>query len=433
MTCKALLALSFLGSLCVVGCGGSGSGGGSTPPQNPTVTAVSVSCTPTSIQTGQTSQCSATVSGTGSYSSAVTWAATDGTITSAGVFMPSAAGTAAITATSTEAMQSGSATVTVTAPPTITSVGVSCTPTTVSEGQTSQCTATVQGTGNFDPTVTWAANPSSIGTVNSAGVFTATSAGTATITATSTQDSTKSGSGSVAVTSPNPLQHGALVASPSLYASGLSANMTISIWIPDPDLDTNSVTAYETNKSGVPISSKGVLNDAGKNGDATAGDKIFTLQFAVNDASPATHYYAVSYKSLSTGAIYSTEVDTTTSVPTVSVSDSSSYSQNIEDSMNRLINAVSSYQAMLPTPSTKMNQTALVSYISAMVSVMGNIQQLSSYDSINPLASHVYMNGEQPTVTPLSTQSSSFWSFLASFVGLGDIVQTGTRFFNLHS
>ena len=63
-----------------------GGGGQETVP--PTITSVSVSCTPSDIQTGQTSQCSATVSGSGSYNSSVTWSATNGTITRAGVFTP---------------------------------------------------------------------------------------------------------------------------------------------------------------------------------------------------------------------------------------------------------------------------------------------------------------------------------------------------------
>lgn len=117
-----LLLYSLL-SLILAGCGGAGGGGTTPPPQSPAITSVSASCNPASIQTNQTSQCSATVSETGSYSSAVTWSATDGTITSAGVFTPSAAGTATITATSTaDSTKSGSATVTVTIPSAITSV-----------------------------------------------------------------------------------------------------------------------------------------------------------------------------------------------------------------------------------------------------------------------------------------------------------------------
>ena len=202
MTCKTLLALSLLGSLCVAGCGGSSSGG-STTTASPTITSVSVSCTPTSIQTGQTSQCSATVSGTGSYSSGVTWSATDGTTTTAGVFTPSAAGTATITATSTEdSTKSGSATVTVTVPVTITSVSVACSPASILTTQTSTCTPTVTGTGSFSSSVSWSVSPTSMGSVSGSGVFSPSGAGTATITATSTQDATKSGSATVSVSVP---------------------------------------------------------------------------------------------------------------------------------------------------------------------------------------------------------------------------------------
>jgi hypothetical protein len=194
MTRKALFVLSFFGFLFEIGCGGSIS---FTSSESPTVTSVSVSCTPTSILTGQTSQCSATVSGTGNYSSGVTWSATDGTVTAGGVFTSSGAGTATITATSTQdSTKSGSAPVGVTGPSTITSVSVLCSPATILTTQTSTCTATLQGTGAFSSAVTWAATD---GTINSSGVFTPTAAGSATITATSTQDSTKSGSAPVTV------------------------------------------------------------------------------------------------------------------------------------------------------------------------------------------------------------------------------------------
>ena len=87
MTCKTSLALSFLGSLWVVGCGGSGNGGGGTPPPaSSTITPVSASCNPTSLPAGQTSQtssCSASVQGTGSCFSIVTLSATDGAISTA--------------------------------------------------------------------------------------------------------------------------------------------------------------------------------------------------------------------------------------------------------------------------------------------------------------------------------------------------------------
>lgn len=82
-------------------------------------------------------------------------------------------------------------------PPTITSITVSCAAPSVPEGQTNQCSANVQGTGNFSTAVTWNA---SAGTVSASGLFTApNAAGPVTITATSAADGTKSGSATVMV------------------------------------------------------------------------------------------------------------------------------------------------------------------------------------------------------------------------------------------
>ena len=47
--------------------------------------------------------------------------------------------------------------------PTITSVSVSCSPTMVTSGGTSQCSATVNGTGAFNPSVSWSVTPTSSG------------------------------------------------------------------------------------------------------------------------------------------------------------------------------------------------------------------------------------------------------------------------------
>lgn len=59
----------------LAGCGGGGSSaGGGTPSPTPAITSVSVSCVATTVPTGKANQCSATVSGTGNYSSAVNWA-----------------------------------------------------------------------------------------------------------------------------------------------------------------------------------------------------------------------------------------------------------------------------------------------------------------------------------------------------------------------
>jgi N-acetylneuraminic acid mutarotase len=256
--------------------------------------------------------------------------------------------------------------------------------------------------------------------VSSTGIFNPTAAGTATIKATSTQDTTKSGTASVIVTPPAPLQHGALLTSPPLYASAIATPVTVSIWLPDPDLTITSVTAFETDKNGVILSTKGTLNDSGTNGDAKAGDKVYTLQFTVTDSAPVTHYYAVSYTSISSGATFSTEVDSTTSVPIVGVTGPSSYSSNIQDSINRLLSGATSYQAIYPSSATAINQTALDSYTATIASVMGNIQQLSSYDSTNPLVAHARFGSEKSAIMPMSG-GFSFWSLIP--FGLGDILK----------
>jgi len=80
---------------------------------------------------------------------------------------------------------------------TVTGVTVTCSPTSVQIGQLSTCSAVVNGTGAFSPSVTWSASGGTINPIS--GLFSGSSAGTYTITATSQQDSTKSGTGTVTV------------------------------------------------------------------------------------------------------------------------------------------------------------------------------------------------------------------------------------------
>src|SRR6516165_4481376 len=47
---------------------------------------VSVTCSPTTLQSGQTSQCTATVTGSGTLNTAVSWGSSAGTIDGNGVF-----------------------------------------------------------------------------------------------------------------------------------------------------------------------------------------------------------------------------------------------------------------------------------------------------------------------------------------------------------
>jgi len=79
----------------------------------------------------------------------------------------------------------------------LTSVAVTCVPSTIAPNATSQCTASVQGTGSYSLAVTWT---SSLGTISAAGLLTAPGAvGSATVSAKSVEDPTKSGEATVTV------------------------------------------------------------------------------------------------------------------------------------------------------------------------------------------------------------------------------------------
>ena len=195
--------------------------------QPSTTSSVSASCAPTTIEAGQTSQCTATVQGTGNYNAAVTWRASAGTISSSGVYTaPTVTSATQVTITATsvqDTSKSGTTTITVNpVPPTITSVSANCLPSTIQSGQTSQCTATVQGTGNFSSSVTWSA---STGTISASGLYaapTVTTATQVTITATSVQDTTKYGSTTITVNRVPPT----FVQIPDITLDGLGRKIT---------------------------------------------------------------------------------------------------------------------------------------------------------------------------------------------------------------
>ena len=216
-----------LGFLCVasslvwqVACGvNSAKSPSSSFGSNSTVTSVMVSCSPSTIVSGTTagnqvipgtqSQCSATVNGTGNFSTDVIWSANKGaTISASGQLSFSA--TPVITtpvmvtvkATSNQNLNVlGTATVIVNPLQIVTSIAVICSPPTITPGQTSQCSANVSGFGNFNPAVTWSANMGA--QISSTGLLsfnqTITSPVAVTVTATSVQTPTVSGTATVTV------------------------------------------------------------------------------------------------------------------------------------------------------------------------------------------------------------------------------------------
>ncbi len=149
----------ILMSVLVAGCAGGGASP-APPSPTPTITSVTASCTPTQVQVNQTSQCSASVLGTGNFSSSVNWTVQGGgSINSAGLYTaPSTVpNPAQVTITATSAQdptKSGTASVTITQSPPPITVSVSPTTATVPVNGTQQFTATVQNDA-MNRGVTW--------------------------------------------------------------------------------------------------------------------------------------------------------------------------------------------------------------------------------------------------------------------------------------
>src|SRR5579872_2546729 len=158
-----------------------------------TSTGVQVTLSPTSATVPQGGQQPFTATVTGSSNTAVTWSATGGSISSAGVYTAgSAAGNFTVTAKSVaDPTKTASANVTVQP----VQISVSPSSVTLQPGQTKQFTATVTGSTNNG--FTWTASGGSIST---SGLFTAGStAGAFSVTATAAADSTKSSSAQVTI------------------------------------------------------------------------------------------------------------------------------------------------------------------------------------------------------------------------------------------
>ena len=179
--------------ISIQGCGGSN--GTSTPPSTPA--SVTVSPSSATVAPGGTQQFTATVSGMSS--SAVTWSASAGSISSSGMFTaPGTSGNVTVTAASaSDSSKKASATVTVSNnPPPPPSGGVTVAPAAVLLAPNAQ----QQFTSNM--AVNWSA---SAGTITSSGLYTApASSGTFTVTATNKANTAQSASANVNVSTPTP-------------------------------------------------------------------------------------------------------------------------------------------------------------------------------------------------------------------------------------
>ena len=194
-------------------------GNGNMLPNKPVnITVITVTPNPANVNKGGSETFSASVTGTGSPGQTVTWtlegartSASTNISSSTGVLTVGADETASaltVRATSTvDTSKSGTATVNLITPITVTSVTVSPNPANVAKGKTQSFSVSVSGTGNPSQTVTWTlegAKTSASTSINSSTgaltIGTDETATTLTVRATSTVDSSKSGTASVTIT-----------------------------------------------------------------------------------------------------------------------------------------------------------------------------------------------------------------------------------------
>ena len=161
---------------------------------SPTLTSITLNPISSALNIGQTVDIAATghlSNGTtdSPYDSRATWTSSApgvATVDSLGVVTAQAAGTATITATASGI--SGTASITVNAGPTLSSISLDPASATLNVGQTVDITSTANwsnGTSSvpWDSYLTWTSSAPSVATVNAGGVVTALAAGTTTITA----------------------------------------------------------------------------------------------------------------------------------------------------------------------------------------------------------------------------------------------------------
>jgi uncharacterized protein YjdB len=163
----------------------------------PAATLSSIAVTPASVSliAGNTQQFTAT----GTYSdgstvnltSAVTWSSSTtavATINAAGLATAASAGSTTITATDGSVSGTASLSVTAPPPPTLSTIAVTPASASIAAGSTQPFTATATysdgSTSNITSTATWASSNNAVATVNASGVATGVSAGSASISAT---------------------------------------------------------------------------------------------------------------------------------------------------------------------------------------------------------------------------------------------------------
>ncbi|EYB66831.1 hypothetical protein DEIPH_ctg066orf0013 [Deinococcus phoenicis] len=252
-----------------------------TTPQVPAPTVLEVTLTAgrTTLTAGETLPLVAAMRGTGAFDQTLRWttsAEAVAAVDSQGRVTARSAGSATITATSVaDPGKSARVTLTVTAAPppaapppaapapapTVTGVTVTPGSETLSVGGTLQLTATLSGTGAFDPSVKWTTSNGAVATVDAQGRLTARSAGSATITATSVADPSRSASATVTVKStpaPAPTITGVTV-TPSRAALTVGGTLTLTATVSGTGAFDQTVRWQTSNAAVATIDGGGVV------------------------------------------------------------------------------------------------------------------------------------------------------------------------------
>jgi hypothetical protein len=87
---------------------------------------------------------------------------------------------------------------------------------------------------------------------------------------------------------------GATTVAPAYIIINVPTRVVFTASVPDPSLLPGGVNLLLTDASGKTIRTLGVMHDDGLNGDATAGDKVFSYAVTLNQASVGQIYYRVS-------------------------------------------------------------------------------------------------------------------------------------------
>jgi len=225
------------------------------------VTGVSLNNTSLSMIVGETQRLYATVSPSNATNKTVTWSSSNTSVvsvTSLGVLLANAAGSAIITVKTNDGGKTAKCTVTVSnATVSVTGVSLDKTSLSMTVGETQTLSATITPYNATNKAVSWSSNNTTVATVSSSGVVTAKAAGTATITVT-TNDGGKKATCSVTVSAATVSVTGVTLNKTSLSMT-VGDTQTLTATVSPSNATNKTVTWSSSNTSVATVSSSGVV------------------------------------------------------------------------------------------------------------------------------------------------------------------------------